>query len=277
MAGSGPNPQALRRAIAAGGLLVLLALGALLYARGVDPVEVAGALLFIPVFLGVLLGRVVGGLIAAAVAALAYVVLRYPAIEAVGAGQFTGLIVARTLAYLAFGGIGGWAMGLLRGSLDKLDLYDHVDDATGLYNARYLVDTVELEVARSTRYKTIFSIVVVDVPAGSLNVGGRARTKLFKELGRAVTDLVRTVDGAVHARSRDHHRLAVVLSETAADGARVFADRYRDFVVAFLRERGVQTKEGAVKAKSFTHPGDEKKLEGLRREFAALVDTPAPT
>src|SRR5881275_2962868 len=52
----------------------------------------------------------------AEVAAIAgYVALRYGAIHAVGAGRFTGLIFSRSIAFLAFGAIGGLANQQLKG------------------------------------------------------------------------------------------------------------------------------------------------------------------
>ena len=90
---------------------------------------------------------------------------RRPAIEAIGAGRYTALIFSRAIAFFAFGAIGGLANQQLKGSLTKLDLYDQIDDDTGLFNARYFLQDTDLEVSRSRRYQTIFSVTVVDVPS----------------------------------------------------------------------------------------------------------------
>src|SRR5688500_6213616 len=81
------------------GLIVLIVTAVVMYVRRVDPVEVAGILMFIPIFVAFLFWNVRGGVIAAALATIAYTLLRYPAIEAVGADRFVGLIAGRAVAY----------------------------------------------------------------------------------------------------------------------------------------------------------------------------------
>src|SRR5258708_7740944 len=128
-----------RRLIVAAGLLVLALLAGVMYARRVETVEVVAVLLFVPVFLALLKWNVPGGVVSAVAAGAVYVALGWPAIHAVGFGSFSGLVVSRVSGLLAFGLVGGWANSTLRTSLTKLDLYDQIDDATGLFNARYFV------------------------------------------------------------------------------------------------------------------------------------------
>src|SRR5688572_6123624 len=108
-----------RNLLLSGGLLVLLVTAAVMYVRRVDPVEVAGTLLFIPVFVAFIFWNARGGVIAALLAGVIYTLLRYPAIEAVGADRFVGLIGSRTFAYFAFGLLGGLANRQLQSSLSK--------------------------------------------------------------------------------------------------------------------------------------------------------------
>src|SRR5688500_3881733 len=218
---SGMNYQTARRLLLAGGLAVLLVIAAVMYVRRVDTVEVVAVLLFIPVFVAFVFWNAVGGLAAALAATAVYVAMRVPAIDAVGAGRFTGLLISRGLAYLAFGGVGGWANRQLEASLTKLDLYDEIDDETGLKNARFFVQDTQLEMARAKRYQTLFSVVVVDIPAEPIDgLGRRARRNVLKGLGRVLSESVRTVDraahgrGPAHSRGPLHHRIAVVLPET---------------------------------------------------------------
>ena len=58
---------------------------------------------------------------------------------------------------------------MLEGSLEKLELYDEIDDETGLYNARHLLLQTDLETSRARRYQTLFSVVALDFPAAPLN------------------------------------------------------------------------------------------------------------
>jgi len=260
-----------RRLLISGGLAVLLLTAVVMYVRRVDPVEVAATLLFIPVFVCFVFWGSRGGLLAGIAAAAAYALLRAPAIDAVGIDRFTGLLFSRGLAFLAFGAIGGFATRQLEASLDKLELYDQIDDATGLFNARFFVQDTELEMSRADRYQTIFSICLVDIPADSLYpLKGRQKGRLLKEVGRLLSDSVRTVDRAVHARDGNKHRLAVVLPETATEGATVFTERLAEKVSEYLIGRGAKI-DAPLNRQTFTFPEDQAGIVALRQEFA-LID-----
>lgn len=261
-----------RQLVLAAGLVVLLLTAALMFARRVEGAEVGGTLLFIPVFVAFIFWNVGGGVVAAVAAALAYAALRYPAIEAVGADRFIGLIASRGLAYLGFGLVGGWANQQLAGSLTKLELYDQIDDATGLYNARFLVEGTDLEVARSQRYQTIFSVAILDIPSTVFHSLDRRRAnRLLRDLGGLLNESIRAVDRAVHAFDGHSHRITVILPETAAEGARIFSARLADRVAGYLAERGAGRARELVTERSVTVPGDEGALQALREDFAAIA------
>ena len=250
--------------------MVLLVTGAVMYVRRVDPVEVAATLLFIPVFVAFIFWNARGGAIAALLAGVIYTLLRYPAIEAVGADRFAGLLASRTFAYLAFGVLGGLANRQLQSSLSKLELYDQIDDATGLFNARFFVQDSELELSRGDRYQSIFSVSVVDIPASVLEgLGRRQRNRSLKDLGRLLADSVRTVDRAVHARYGDVHRIAVVLPETAREGSNIFTTRLADKVGQYLSSKGAKL-QGPLTHRSYTYPDDLTGIQDLREEFASI-------
>lgn len=266
---SGMSYQAARRLLVAGGLAVLLVTAGVMYARRVDTVEVVAVLLFIPVFLAFTYWRVVGGLVAAVLASIVYLYLRLDAIDQVGLDTFRGHLVSRTVAYLSFGLLGGWAASMVESSLTKLDLYDQIDDATGLFNARFLVQDTDLEMARATRYQTLFSVVLVEFPESVLGeLGRRQRANALKGLGKILRESVRTVDRVIHAYDGERHRLAVVLPETGREGAGVFSRRLVDWVSDFLRQRSAPTE--AVTQQLFTFPDDEAAIRTLREEFAAV-------
>jgi len=260
-----------RQLILAAGLIVLLVVAGLMYARRVESVEVAGTLLFIPIFLAFVFKGLRGGLIAGVLAALAYAALRYPAIDLVGFGQFASLIASRAVAYLAFGTIGGIANAQLEASLTKLDLFDQIDDATGLFNARFLVDNTSLEIQRADRYQTLFCVVVVDVPADAVGaMNRRQRDRVIRELGGVVRDSIRTVDRGIHAADGTRHRFAAILPETARDGARIFAGRLVQRMAETLIHRGARVTAEQLSYDVSMFPGDEEDLQELRRDFAAL-------
>ncbi|HET9442945.1 MAG TPA: hypothetical protein VFO65_06450 [Acidimicrobiales bacterium] len=262
---------ATRRLVLAAGLTVLLLVAGVMYLRRVDTVEVVAVLLFIVVFLGFVLAGLRGGVVAAVVATGAYAFLRSPAVDALGSGRYTTLVLSRGLGYLAFGLLGGWASRELLRSLDKLDVYDQIDDETGLYNARFLVEATGLEMARAGRYKTIFSVCVADVDAGPLDaLPRRRRAAVLKDLGRRLGQSVRTVDRAVHARDGALHRFAVICPETGSEGAAVFVGRLADSLATALGAAGVPVEAAAVARHRCTFPGDEEAMTALREEFAAV-------
>ncbi len=258
--------------VAASGLLFLLALAGVMWLRRADPVEIWAILLFLPIFLAVVLWRTVGGLVTAVLASGVYVALRLPAIEAVGFEQYAGVVVGRSAAYLVFGVVGGWAMSRLQRSLTKLDLYDQIDDLTGLFNARFLAQQIELELARAARYQTVFSVVVLDVPRQVFNdQSGRRRARTLRTLGQQITGAIRTVDRGAHIDDGRHHRFALILPETPAEGAEVFAHRFRGRLVELLSDRRIPVEERDVGLTSITVPGGESELAELREQARALV------
>ena len=262
---------AARRLVLLTGLTVLAVVVLTMYARRVDGIEVVATLLFVPIFLAFVARGVVGGVAAAVAAVAVYAALRYPAIDAVGVDEFAGLLASRSAAYLIFGAVGGWSTQVLEGSLMKLELYDEVDDETGLFNARHLLRQADLEVARARRYQTLFSIVVLDLPAESFtSIRNRERRALLRDLGRLLSEGVRNVDHVVHVRADGVHRLAVVLPETAREGAEVFRSRLDERVRGYLRGRGVAPHADQLPARAYTVPGDDEAVEVLRAEFTAI-------
>lgn len=260
-----------RRLLVLAGMSVLAVVVLVMYARRVDGIEVAATLLFVPIFLAFVVRGVVGGVAMAIAAAAIYVALRYPAIDAVGIDEFAGLIASRSAAYLIFGAVGGWSTQVLEGSLMKLELYDEVDDETGLFNARHLLRQADLEVARAQRYQTLFSIVVLDLPTDSFAaLRSRERRAVLRDLGRMLGEGVRNVDHVVHVRDGGVHRLAIVLPETAREGAEIFRARLDERVQGYLRTRGVVPHSEQLPARAFTVPGDDEAVEALRAEFTAL-------
>ena len=262
---------AARRVVLALGLGVLLVVVGVMYLRRVDSTEVLAILLFVPVFLAFMFWNLAGGLIAGLGATAVYALLREPAIDVVGAGRFAGLITGRGIGYIAFGLLGGWAARELGRSVEKLEVYDQIDDETGLFNARFLVQDTELEISRAARYKTLFSVCVVDFPTSALStLGRRRRARLLTELGHQLKATIRTVDRAVHACDGVRHRLAVICPETGREGVTVFADRLVERLAGFLRSQGLPVAEDTVACTTCTVPGDDDRLKGLRDEFAAI-------
>lgn len=248
-----------RRLLVAVGLVILAIVVAGLLARSVDHVEVVGTLLFVPIFVALMYGGVAGGAVAGVLATIVYVVLRSDAIDAVGFGEFAGVVISRGLGYLLFGVAGGWASSTLEASIEKLDQHDTIDDLTLLHNARFLLDEVTLERARSERYASTFSVSFVSVPAAEIGaLAARRRRQLLRELGQRLDAAVRSVDRAAHGFDGRTHHVAVVLPETPAEGASVFHERLTTTLGEFFAANDVDVHvSGAV----CTVPGGEHRLE----------------
>ncbi len=257
-------------ALAGGGILAVLV--AVLLVRAVDTAEVVATLLFAPIFLLLLAFGLPGGIVGAVLATGVYVVLRVDAIDAVGWGEFSGLIISRGVAYLLFGAVGGYAASTLEMSLDKLDLYDQIDDQTGLNNARFLLQDVDLERARSERYRTVFSVSFLDIDGTPLEaLPARRRKVVLRELGRKLADGVRTMDRVAHGWDGATHHVATILPETATEGATVFHERLVESVRRFLVDQGVSA-DVPVAGGVVTVPGDDDELVS-RLDTWRAIDT----
>lgn len=261
-----------RQLVLAAGLGVLLLTAGVMFVRRVETVEVVGTLLFIPILVAFVFYGLRGGVIAGVIAAGVYAGLRGPAIDAVGLDRFLGLIISRSLAYVAFGAIGGWADKQLEASLTKLELYDQIDDYTGLFNARFMVQDTDLELSRSKRYQTVFSVAKVDFPVSSLeNLSRRQRATLRRDLGRLLQDAVRTVDRPAHGFDGTAHHFAVVLPETGPEGARIFTDRLADRMAEYLAQKGAKITREHVRAEAVTFPDDgEEAVQRIKALFAEI-------
>ncbi|MEO7803824.1 MAG: hypothetical protein ABIS18_05220 [Actinomycetota bacterium] len=253
------------------GIFVLLMLAALAYLSQADPdpVEIKGTLLFIPVFIGFVLWRVPGGVVAGVLAAGAFAFFRYPAIQSIGSDVFAIQIVSKAVFFVTFGAIGGWATKQLEGSLTKLELYDLIDDTTGLNNARFFLQDTDLEMSRAGRYQTLFSVAFVDVPNDCLaGLSKRKQASALRDLGQVLKGSVRGMDRPVHAQGKDVHKFAVILPETGAEGAKTFASRLAVKVGTYLSERG--GKLSAIEGVALTLPEDEQGLAREREIFAQI-------
>jgi GGDEF domain-containing protein len=252
------------------GIAILAVIVGVMLFRGIDSVEVIGAVLFVPVFLAFMVAGIPGGAVAGMAAAVTYAVLRIPAMDAVGAGSYRGLIVTRTAAYVAFGLIGGYANREVRSSLRKLDLYDEVDDTTGLQNARSFALDADLEMGRARRYGTIFSVALMEVPRTAFAALGRRRQRIvLRELGQSLRQFIRTVDHPVHAVDGGNHLFAVILPETGSEGADVFGGRLDTWLREFCTSRGVATVDTSVRTASF--PDDEADIVTICSMFTDVA------
>lgn len=267
-----------QRVVLVCGVLILLGLAALLYFTRVDPIEVWAVLFYLPVFVGFMIWGLTGGAVTGVAAAVAYVAIRYPSLNAIQGRDLLSLLLARALGYVAFGAIGGWASAELGGSIRKLNRYDSIDDDTGLFNARQFVVEVERQIERAQRYGTTFSVAVSEIELGSGASGSRRQVRgQLSRLGQVVRASIRQVDAAAHSSDATLHRFGVLLPDTAGEGAAIFAAR----LSRGLEEAAVDANEiPTVSAASYTEDpefvkqvvsvfrADDVRLNGPREEPA---------
>ena len=253
------------------GFGVLGVVVSIMLARRVETPEVLATIFFIGIFVSFMFWGVKGGLAAGLLASAAYVYARYPAIDVVGFDRFAGVIASRVVAFLAFGVLGGWANRQLEGSLTKLELYDQIDDETGLFNARFFLQDTDLELSRADRYRTIFSVATAEFPDSVVSgMPRRQRSVTLKGLGRMIHEALRTVDRAAVGHSDERYRLAVILPETGREGAQVFVNRLVDRVAAYLAEKGAPVSVSDIQAATITLPEDREVLDRLCDTFRAI-------
>lgn len=258
-----------KKMLAVSGLAVLAVIVAFEVYRGIDPIEVAATTMFVPVLLAFIWKGLGGGLIAGSIATLVYLGIRLPSMQAVPEGWFIRATVARALAFLVFGAVGGWASRRLSSSLEKLELYDQIDDATGLYNARYFLQELEVEIARVRRYGSKLSVVTLEVPASE----GSAQKRFLKVLNEYASSLKRSLrptDRAAHGSIQGKHVFSVILPDTDASGAQVFAGRLKSAATEFFTKRGVESTQVALSTGVLAYPDDELELERLSEEMREI-------
>lgn len=250
------------------GLVLIASVALIALVRGVDRVEVVATLLFIPIFAGFMLYSMAGGLVAAVIAGLVYVLLRLPAIELVGFSALSGHMTTRLIGYLVFGLGGGWAFSQVRSTLDKMALYDDIDDETGLGNARSFLQLSDVERARADRYQKVFSVVAADFAAWDDVPARRKRTQL-RALGTRLAAGVRTSDHPAHGRSGARHVIGIVLPETSLEGARIVSENLHDQLVLAIGGDD-------VRVISATYPGNEAALARVVDLFKEIDQNSRP-
>lgn len=257
--------RATRMRLLAAGVAVLLVTALVTWLRGVDPVEVAGVLLFLPVFIVAVGTNARGGLLAGAIAAVAYTLLRAQALTLTTFTSILPTVGLRVAGYLIFGGLGGWAAQILERGITKLERFDVTDDDTELLNARGLYRQLTQEHARAQRYGSAFTVVTVAYDPGEQAAERQAR------IGQAVRASVRSVDDVGRAQLLDRHVLVAVLPETPHEGAEVVGEKLRTHLAGAT--------EGArgVTIELLVHPEDDEAITALLERLETAVQRSFPT
>lgn len=118
------------------------------------------------------------------------------------------------------------------------------DDLTKLFNSRYLNRTIDIEIQRSTRYKTSVSLIFMDIDYFKRindQYGHLIGSKVLVEMGQLLLKSLRSVD--IVARYGGDE-FVIVLPQTTPSAAAVIAERMRKSIEqnTFLKKEGFALK-----------------------------------
>ncbi len=122
----------------------------------------------------------------------------------------------------------------------ELELLSTTDELTGLHNRRSLLQKLKFEVARSKRFRTPLSAVMIDIDHfKKLNdeYGHSAADQILANIGRLLRESVRVID--IPGRYGGD-QLCVILPNTPLDGACKFAETLRAKLEAQLHYAGIR-------------------------------------
>lgn len=261
-----------RGIVLAVGTVIIAVVTLTAYQLGADPVEVLATGLLIPILLGLTYRGVAGGLVSAAIVSVLYLTVRFSTLAGLDQTEFIPSAIGRVVLYLAVGALGGGASGVLERSMRKLELYDEVDDATGVGNARAALDLTSKEQARAQRYGSVFSVAQLTIDhAVFAQMRERSALRLLRRFLQQLDHQARANDGVARVTGHDHEDVIVVLPETGSDGVRIFAARLLASAREQLAEAGPAAANGGIRVRTLTIPGDDEELAVLRDEMARTM------
>jgi len=117
----------------------------------------------------------------------------------------------------------------------------HTDEVTGLFNKRRLLERLEMEIARSRRYKEVLSCLMLDIDDFKRvndTHGHQAGDEILRQIGRLLRHSIRVTDFVARYGGEE---FTVLLPKTDAAGACQVAEKVRlkfklnDFILPSAR------------------------------------------
>ena len=128
----------------------------------------------------------------------------------------------------------------LKASMDELEMLATTDELTGLHNRRSLMNRLKFEVARTRRFRTPLSAVMVDIDHfKNINdeFGHQVGDEVLAAVGRLLRENVRVIDVAGRYGGEE---LCILLPNTPLEGARKFAETLRSRIEAQVHSAGAR-------------------------------------
>jgi diguanylate cyclase (GGDEF)-like protein len=160
----------------------------------------------------------------------------------------------------------------LQASMSELETLATTDELTGLHNRRSLMNRLRFEVARTRRFRTPLSAVMLDVDHfKNINdeFGHQLGDEVLAAIGRLVRENVRVIDVAGRYGGEE---LCILLPNTPLEGARKFAETLRSRIEAQVHSAGARTVAvtASLGVGSFNHMDIDDAEMLLKQADAAL-------
>lgn len=191
--------------------------------------EIVAQALLLAVLVGAVhWGRKVGT-VTAALATLAYVLMRAPLLTRDGLStDVVGLLVIRMLTYGVVGIAGGELCSRVRYLLARLESTSNIDESTGLFKERFITAMLRSMIGQYERYQKTFSVVTLSLLDPSMTSTRRIEPRsLLRAVATQIRGDLRLVDDVAHL---DDGRFLLVLPHTGKAGAQIAANRVSEGV-----------------------------------------------
>lgn len=118
-------------------------------------------------------------------------------------------------------------------------LQANTDWLTGIYNHRSFHEQIDQEIARSSRFSAVFSIIMIDLDLFKTyndTYGHLAGDEILRNIGKTITSCIRSVDSAFRYGGEE---FAIILPETRLDDAYIVAERIRKAIETKTSPRAI--------------------------------------
>ena len=115
----------------------------------------------------------------------------------------------------------------------------NTDGLTQLYNHRHFHERLEQEIARSSRFGTVFSIIMLDIDLFKIyndNFGHLAGDEILRKIGEYIKGSIRSIDIAARYGGEE---FAIILPETRLSDAYFVAERIRKTIETKTSQRAM--------------------------------------